>query len=132
MNRRNFIRSGVIFGASLAFAPKLSYIVPEVKEPESQTEIFYGPGCPGFEALLADLVVGFRAVFGEAALLAPDTADYQFLCVIAQQQCGLYCQIETIYKASMPQAVTEAYLDKLIKYMGASETDEEPRKRGTR
>jgi hypothetical protein len=115
MNRRNFLRSGAIFGVGLSLAPSLAgSVIPPPQTTTASTAVpDYGPGCPGFAALLADLIVGFLNVFPDA-YLTPDSADYQFLSVIALQQCDMFCQMDVLYRSFTPVAATGAELDKLV------------------
>jgi len=122
MNRRAFLRSGAVFGVGAALVPKLAFALPA--QPEQPLVLDYEPGCPGFAVLLEDLCVGFRKVFGEAVTLSPESADYQFLTVMAVQQCDLYCQMDALWRSYTPVTATGAGLDRRT-----GETDEEVRTR---
>ena len=107
MNRRQFLRSGAIFSIAVAAAPSLA-LTPTIKE-EAVADY---AGCPGYEVILADLIVGFRNVFPDAELAAY-SSDMQFLSFLAHEQCDMLCAASKIYAAFSPVTATGVELDRL-------------------
>jgi Uncharacterized homolog of phage Mu protein gp47 len=73
---------------------------------------------PTFSEILNYLIGQFRAIFGNAAYLAPDAADYQDLAVRALQAENFAQSIQALYLAFNPQTAIGRSLDLIGKLIG--------------
>jgi hypothetical protein len=122
MNRRDFLRSGAIFGAAVAIAPAVALAEPQWLAPvDIQVKLTIHPhefGCPGFEAIREDLIVGWKQAYGQDACLDPWTADGQLINVLASNMCDMYCNMARVYQSFSPQMAIGEDLDRLAKMNG--------------
>jgi hypothetical protein len=133
VNRRQFFRSGAAFGALLLAAPKMALSLSvQVKAAAPELPVLdYAAGCPGYEAILADLIVGFKEVYGPEIAIS---SDYHVLLeVVARQQCDTLCTIHRMYDALYGETAHGEQLDAISRMCYVvrkpGETDPELRQR---
>ena len=74
-----------------------------------------GLSIPSYADILADLIASYQATYGQDVYLANDSADYQFLSIIALKIYDVMQALQLAYNNRSPVTAIGAALDSLVK-----------------
>lgn len=73
---------------------------------------------PSYSEILAYLITQYKAIFGQNVYLGPDTADYQWISIIAALVSDSHNAVQLDYNNRAPNFAIGAALDSLVKING--------------
>lgn len=77
-----------------------------------------GLSIPAYPDILAYLIAAYQAIYGVSVYLGPDSADYQFLSIVALKIADVFQAVQLAYNDRSPATAIGSGLDAILKMNG--------------